>query len=125
MKHRPAAQQKANGHYRKHHEGSRKQPERPASANSGSMRSLSSKFNKGRDDVTGLVDDVTTNDHGMSEDRSSVSLSDKYRTQEEIEVFNSAGGQASTSYKPPPEPIRPKFNKSSEENPVKKTLTHF
>ena len=135
LKHRPtaSAQQSSRGHhFRKHHEGARKQqqqPERPHSANSGSMRSLSSKYNKTRDDVTGLVDDVTTADHtGISEDRSSVSLSDKYRTQEEIEVFNSAasGSQVTnSSYKPPPEPIRPKFNKQSEDSVVKKSLTHF
>ena len=54
----------------------------------------------------------------MSEDLSSiVSLSDKYRQQEEIEIFHEQ------YQKPPPEPIRPKQPKKSPTTPASSRST--
>merc|ERR1719360_274949 len=68
----------------------------------GSVRTLSDKYQKPVDAIDdGLVNYVTSKP-AFSEDRSSIiSLSDKYRITEEVEVFHEH------YQKPPPEPVRP------------------
>jgi len=75
----------------------------------GSVRTLSDKYQKPIDAIDdGLISHVSSlptasGSKAMSEDRSSiVSLSDKYRQQEEVEIFHEH------YQKPPPEPVRPK-----------------
>jgi len=75
----------------------------------GSVRTLSDKYQKPIDAVTddGIISHVVSSPGAtgppISEDRCSsiVSLSDKYRQQEEVEIFHEH------YQKPPPEPIRP------------------
>jgi len=80
----------------------------------GSVRTLSDKYQKPIDAIDdGLISHVSSlptasgSKGAFSEDRSSigasiVSLSDKYRQQEEVEIFHEH------YQKPPPEPVRPK-----------------
>jgi len=72
----------------------------------GSVRSLSDKYQKsssiGQHPDDGLISHVSSKQTALSEDLSSiVSLSDKYRQQEEVEIYHEH------FQKPPPEPIRP------------------
>ena len=82
----------------------------------GSVRTLSDKYQKPIDALTddGIISHVISSSGAaakspISEDRCSsiVSLSDKYRQQEEVEIFTEH------YQKPPPEPIRPPKAKSS------------
>ena len=82
----------------------------------GSVRTLSDKYQKPIDALTddGIISHVISSSGAaakspISEDRCSsiVSLSDKYRQQEEVEIFTEH------YQKPPPEPIRPSKAKSS------------
>merc|ERR1712037_452470 len=79
----------------------------------GSVRTLSDKYQKPIDAIDdGLISHVSSlptasGSKAFSDDRSSigasiVSLSDKYRQQEEVEIFHEH------YQKPPPEPVRPK-----------------
>merc|ERR1739848_36895 len=65
-----------------------------------------------RDD--GVITTISQQEEHLHDDRCSsvISLSDKYRTQVEIEIF-----QENFHYKPPPDPIRPnqKNNQTSSE----------
>ena len=101
------------------------------SSHVGSVRSLSSKYRNTPNkclsdepeyleaDDAGTIIAVSTTRRPMSEDRNSiVSLSDKYRTQEEIEIF-----QGHQGYKLPPEPIRPNF--ASNDTDRNRPLTTF
>ena len=67
----------------------------------------------------GLISHISSSKQtAMSEDLSSiVSLSDKYRQQEEIEIFHEQ------YQKPPPEPIRPKQPKKSPTTPASSRST--
>jgi len=83
----------------------------------GSVRTLSDKYQKPVDAIDdGLISHVSSlptvsGSKAISEDRSSiVSLSDKYRQQEEVEIFHEH------YQKPPPEPVRPKKASLSSES---------
>lgn len=72
----------------------------------GSVRSLSDKYQKsssiGQQPDDGLISHVSSKQTALSEDLSSIiSLSDKYRQQEEVEIYHEH------FQKPPPEPILP------------------
>lgn len=81
-----------------------------SSGPAGSVRSLSDKFNKKQkipySESTGLTGSTSIRG-AQSDDRASIiSLSDKYRQQEEVEIFHEH------YHKPPPEPVRPPVSSS-------------
>lgn len=68
----------------------------------GSIRSLSTKFGQSSKLHDPIATITSSSYEPISEDRSSIiSLSDKYRQQEEVEIFQEQ------FFAPPPDPIRP------------------
>ena len=88
----------------------------------GSVRTLSDKYQKPSDVLTddGIISHVvsSTTNGPISEDRSSIiSLSDKYRQQEEVEIFHEH------YQRPPPEPVRPKIGSKNSDKGSQKGST--